>query len=207
MSLPRVKRGQAITSDLFNSVIDELNKNSVISIVGGKLNKSINGTTIAVQVQPPTTERKLPFTFSTSVCDGIVYGNLSYGTLNNIVPYNIYNSLTIGSSPVTASERRFVTLDCISDGVSVTTVGWSITATTPAPTVPALFAAPVTLSPVLHILDGTASTRVIGSGSLSARVCESIRIFKPSFGVNELSFDVYYTWVMASIDDFGFFYN
>ena len=198
MSLLRVKRGQAITSDLFNSVIDELNKNSVISIVGGKLNKSINGTTIAVASQPAVGIIP-PFTYQSVATSGVgLYFKLTAGTINNYLPDNNFDEVQLSATTPSENDINFVTLDCLTNGQTVVSASISATSVTPPVPTESLGSAPITFSALIHVVKGTIPYRVIGPSSIVARVAETLRIASPTFGIGQFPYNIYYTWALFS---------
>ena len=147
MSIPRASRGQPITATLINSIIDEINKNNLVSISGGSLNKSINGTTLSVQQssQPAATIIP-PFYYSTvSTAGSGVYFNLTAGTINNYIPDNNFDTIMLSATTPSPNSLLYVTLDCDTDGHLL--LGAEITGgtTPPLPSV-AIASAPATFS-------------------------------------------------------------
>lgn len=199
MSIPRASRGQPITATLINSIIDEINKNNLVSISGGSLNKSINGTTISVQPSAPQPAVAIipPFYYSTvSTTASGVYFNLTAGTINNYLPDNIFNTVTLSTTTPALNEKRYVYLNCDTNGATILSA--VVTASTVAPLAPTaeIGSAPVTFSALLYVIDGQTPYRVIGAGSLVARAVEVGRTGKTSIGVGEVPFNIYYTWAI-----------
>jgi hypothetical protein len=203
MSIPRAHRGQPITADLINSIIDEINKNNLVSISGGKLNKSINGTTISVSPSaPPAIQADIPpFYYSSVATTGSgFYFRLTAGTINNYIPDNNFDTIMLSATTPSPNSLLYVTLDCDTDGhVLLSSV---ITArTTPPIASSEIASAPATFGALLYVIKSDANSsltpyRVIGQGSPVARVTEVGRIGKNPIPVGELPYNIYYTWTI-----------
>ena len=201
MSLPRASRGQPITATLINSIIDEINKNNLISISGGSLNKSINGTTVSIQQRPNAPATIPPFYYSTaSTSASGVYFNLTAGTINNYIPDNNFDTIMLSATTPSPNSLLYVTLDCDTDGhvvlSSVITAG-----ATPPSASSEIASAPATFGALLYVIKSDANSsltpyRVIGQGSPVARVTEVGRVGKNPIPVGELPYDIYYTWTI-----------
>ena len=199
MPIPRASRGQPITADLINSIIDELNKNSLISISGGKLNKSINGTTISVPQPPPIAQATLPpFYYNSSIQGGSTYFRLNAGTVNNYLPDNIQSSFLLGSNPINPATTKYISVDCTTDGQVVLGANISVSSSPPSPMGIALGSAPASASVLIYVVVGTIPYRVLGSSSITLRVAEAARYAYASVGVTGFPYEVYYTWAIFS---------
>lgn len=202
MALSRVQRGEPITASLFNKMIDEINRNALISISGGKLTRSINGTTLAVSAQDPQVPaERLPFEYTqvpnTATESGIRY-RIRAGTINNYLPDNIFDRFVLTATTPNSTDLNYVVLDCFTNGNTV--VSASISSSVTAPPVPATFlgSAPVTFSALLHVVRGTTAYRTIGKSSITARVTEATRTATVSFGIGQFPYNIYYTWSLFS---------
>jgi len=199
MPIPRASRGQPITADLINSIIDELNKNSLISISGGKLNKSINGTTISVPQPQPIQQPTLPpFYYNSSRVGSATYFRLNAGTVNNYLPDNIHEDFLLSSSPIDPATKKYIVLDCTTDGSQIVSAEISVSATPPSPPNISLESAPESLSILLYVVVGQTPYRVLGSSSITIRVAEAARYALISVSPTGFPYEVYYTWAIFS---------
>jgi hypothetical protein len=199
MSIPRASRGQPITADLINSIIDEINKNNLVSISGGKLNKSINGTTISVSSSPPLIQPDLPpFYYSTATGGSGVYFRLNAGTINNYLPDNMFSSVQLSATTPASGDLNYVYLDCTTDGSAILSSTIAASSTAPDALTDALGSAPATLQALLYVVRGSQPYRVIGPSSLVARVVETRREVKTSITLMDFPFNIYYSWAIFS---------
>ena len=204
MSLPRASRGQPITATLINSIIDEINKNNLVSISGGSLNKSINGTTLSIQqsTAQPASAVIPPFYYSTaSTTASGVYFNLTAGTINNYLPDNNFDTIMLSATTPSPNSLLYVMLNCDTDGhVILSSVVTAGTVPPLAQTV-GIASAPATFSALLYVIKSDATSnltpyRVIGQGSPVARVTEVGRVGKNPIPVGEIPYDIYYNWTI-----------
>ena len=202
MSLPRASRGQPITATLINSIIDEINKNNLISISGGSLNKSINGTTVSIQQRPNAPATIPPFYYSTaSTSASGVYFNLTAGTINNYLPDNNFDTIMLSATTPSANSLLYVSLACDTDGHMILSSVITAGTTTPPISTVATASAPATFSALLYVIKSDANSaltpyRVIGQGSPVARVTEVGRVGKNPIPVGEIPYDIYYNWTI-----------
>jgi hypothetical protein len=199
MALQRVQRGQPISANLVNSIIDEINKNNLISVVGGKMSKSINGTTIAVGSARVSGEPAIdpPFNYSSvATSSSGAWFRLSPGTINNYIPDNNFETLLLSATTPTETSLNYVSVLCDTDGYNV--ISASIISSNVAPLAPPVNegSAPVTFSALIYTVKGFTPYRVIGPSSLVARVTEAGRDPKVSFGIGEIPFNIWYTWTI-----------
>lgn len=200
MSLPRASRGQPITATLINSIIDEINKNNLVSISGGSLNKSINGTTLSIQqsAQPAATIIP-PFYYSNAPTTAIgVYFNLTAGTVNNYLPDNIFDTFLLSATTPTAADINYVTLECTTNGSAILSAFVQASITAPANIGVNMGNAPATFSALMYVVKGDEPYRVLGQSSIVARATEINRVASATFGIAEFPFNIYYTWSLFS---------
>ena len=200
MPLPRIQRGEPITARTMNAIIDEINKSTVVSVVGGKMSRTAGGTTIAVASQPAVGIIP-PFTYQSVATSGEgLYFKLTAGTINNYLPDNNFDTIMLSATTPSPNSLLYVMLNCDTDGhvilSSVITAG--ITA---PPQTSNIASAPATFGALLYVIksDATSSLtpyRVIGQGSPVARVTEVGRIGKSPLPVGELPYDIYYSWTI-----------
>ena len=117
--ISKISKGQIITADKMNSIIDALNEARINSVVGGQFSRGLGGTTITVtsrRSQPNAEGIICPFTpIATAATTGF---NVAFqaGTINGVLPDNMLVPLT----NVMTSSNNYFYLKCTTDGKVVT---------------------------------------------------------------------------------------
>ena len=90
--------GEKITADMINGIVDSIRESQVNSVVGGTFKRSAGGTTISINAPPKSTSAIsptiCPFDPQVSVTTSGYEVSFSAGTINVILPTNIFSPLT-----------------------------------------------------------------------------------------------------------------
>jgi hypothetical protein len=195
--LSKVQKGQPITAELFNNMIDAIRECQINSVVGSggvtsTFKRGPSGTTISINgtAGGSTINVTYPFQYYAS---GSGFG-LTAGTINGILPDNI--GTTFGMSPNT---EYFVNLECETDGKTVQTATIVADNSPPSPCVATPEIAPLSFAlNLLYISENGNTYRTIGASPIAAITQEVIREAKTGVSYGELPYTSWYTWVFAS---------
>jgi hypothetical protein len=189
--ISKVSKGQTITAEKMNTIIDALNEVRVTAVVGGQFSRGLGGTTITVNTNKANTkEMTYPFQFYR---DGEAFG-LTIGTINGVIPDNY--SATFG---LVIDTEYFVNLECTTDGKNIQSVVIVSEAIPPPPVVATEDFAPTSFKlNVLYISDAGKAFRTIGTSPIAAIPQEIIREAITGVGYGELPYKSWYTWIFAS---------
>ena len=101
----KVQRGQPITADMMNNIIDSIRECQLQSVVGGVFKRGVGGTTITVKAGRPQGEATLcPFTPIASAVTSGYEVTFQAGTINGVLPSNMLGKLT----NVTTSSNNYL---------------------------------------------------------------------------------------------------
>jgi len=185
----KVQKGQLITADMMNNIIDSIRECQLQSIVGGAFRRGVGGTTLTVTKSSQKTIT-YPFEYYTS---GTGFG-LRAGTINGILPTNIASTFGL-----TLNTELFVNLECESDGKTVQSAEIVAEASPPSPVTATPEIAPANFKlNIYYISPAWVPFRTIGTSSIAATTQEVIR--EPITGVafGEMPYRPWYTWIFAS---------
>jgi len=187
--------GEKITADMINGIVDSIRESQVNSVVGGTFKRSAGGTTISINTPKKTTNTAsptiCPFTPSATAVTGGYEVSFSIGTVNGILPTNMFSPLT----GVTTSARTYFYVKCTSDGKSVSTAILEKDTSIRTPFASTIDTAPTTLN-ILIATMATSGDLVtsIACENLSAKVVPTIQEDNSAFVVGERNFKQYYNW-------------
>ena len=187
----KVQKGQLITADMMNNIIDSIRECQVQSVVGGIFRRGIGGTTITIKQPRPQDGGTCPFTPTATVATSGYDVSFSAGTVNGLLPSNMFSPLT----GVTTSARNYFYVKCTSDGKSLSTAIIEKDTSIRTPPASTIDTAPTTLD----ILIATMATSgeivsAIPCGNVSAKIVPTIQEDNSSFVVGERNFKQYYNW-------------
>lgn len=191
--ISKVSRGQPITSEKMNSIIDALNEARLTSVVGGQFSRGLGGTTITVT--PPrgqaSSSQSCPFTPTAVAVTGGFDVSFSVGTINGILPSNMFTPLT----GVTTSARNYFYIKCTSDGKSLESAIIEKDATIRTPPASTIDTAPTELDILIATMATSGSiVTTIACENLTATIIPTIQEDNTSFVVGERNFKQYYNW-------------
>jgi hypothetical protein len=194
--ISKVSRGQTITAEKMNTIIDALNEVRVTSVVGGQFSRGLGGTTITVT--PPRSKQGgveatvCPFDpTATAVTSGYKV-SFSAGTINGVLPTNMNTPIT----NVTTSSNNYFYLKCTTDGKVVTSSVLEKDTTLRVPEQPTADTAPT----VFNIMVGYMTTagiteRTIACGNLQARIAPSVQEDADTYTAGQRNYTQFYNWV------------
>jgi len=194
----KVQRGQPLTADMINNIIDNIRECQLQSVVGGVFRRGVGGTTITVE---PSTAGGLSLTYPFEYYSGgtatAPWFGLRAGTVNGVLPTNWTTTFAL---PVvtTAGYTRYVDLQCSGDGASVNSVEIQLNSTPPPPMTATYESAPSSFKINTHTVVNGIAYRTIGASSILAVVQESIRVDRANVEYGVKPWDQYYIWAFAS---------
>lgn len=190
--LGKVQKGQLITADMLNNIIDSIRECQVQSVVGGVFRRGVGGTTITVKAgrQQGQEEALCPFTPTISTTTAGQAITFSAGTMNGILPVNMFSTF-----PITANATNYYYLTCASDGKIVTGVEIDYGTSVPPNAAANPDAAPPAFSRLIAVVttSGTA-VRTIACANLTAKVVASIQEDNVTYVAGARNFIQYYGW-------------
>ena len=188
----KVQRGQPLTADMMNNIIDSIRECQLQSVVGGIFKRGVGGTTITLKAGQQQGEQALcPFTPTATAVTSGYQVSFSAGTVNGLLPSNMFSPLT----GVTTSARNYFYIKCTSDGKSLSTAILEKDTSIRTPPASTIDVAPTTL----NILIATMATSgqissTIPCSNVSAKIIPTIQEDNSSFVVGERNFKQYYNW-------------
>lgn len=197
-ALTKVQKGQQITADMINNIIDNIRECQLQSVVGGLFRRGAGGTTITVN---PSSNEGLVLTYPFEYYSGgtatAPWFGLRAGTVNGILPTNWTTTFAL---PVvtTAGYTRYVDLSCETNGSAVNEVTIELNTSPPAPMNATNESAPPAFKINTHTIVNGKAYRTIGASSILAVVQESIRVDRESVEYGVKPWDQYYIWAFAS---------
>ena len=194
-----VQKGQLITADMMNNIIDSIRECQLQSVVGGIFKRGVGGTTITVKAGRQE-QVVCPFDVSTSLSASQLLIKVDVGTINGIYATNFADCLSFESTEIFTSPTGStnVVVDVTTDGQQVTAfvLAKEDSLSAMEPTTPL---APTTFKwPIAHIKDSVVY-KTIGCGSLQAVVKENVRVVKTPATPDDNAYDIYYYWIMESV--------
>ena len=195
--LSKVQRGQPITAELFNNMIDAIRECQINAVVGSggtvsTFKRGPGGTTISINSRAGANAVAQPCPFDvsiTTVSSGIdVY--LSLGTVNGLMPSNNFEKINTNTS-----GKKYVVINCESNGKNVTSASWNIQNNFPVPVVATIDVAPTTFGVLVAAISGSDVYKAIPCGNIVARVSPSIQEDRESYVAGQRNYNQYYQWV------------
>jgi hypothetical protein len=196
--LTKVQKGQQITADMINNLIDNIRECQLQSVVGGLFRRGPGGTTITVE---PSAGSNLSLTYPFEYYSGgpvtAPWFGLRAGTVNGILPTNWTTTFALPVS-TTAGYTRYIDLKCDTDGYAVNEVTIQLNTTPASPMTATSESAPPTFKINTHVVINGEAYRTIGASSILAVVQESIRVDRTYVEYGVKPWDQYYIWAFAS---------
>lgn len=189
--LNKVQKGQPITAELINNIIEGIRECQLQSVVGGYFRRGPGGTTITIQGKSQQSQ-VCPFDpTATQVTSGY---NVSFaiGTVNGILPINMFSPIT----NVSTSSINYFYLKCSSDGKLITNVVIEKSTSLRNPQTSNKNTAPSEVNILLACMT-TAGTmlKAIPCENISAKIIPTIQEDNVTYTAGERNFDQYYSWV------------
>jgi hypothetical protein len=188
--------GEKITADMINGIVDSIRESQVNSVVGGTFKRSAGGTTISISAPPKSASVVAPPTICpfdpqvTSTTSGYEV-SFSAGTINGILPTNMFSPLT----GVSTSGITYFYIKCTTDGKLLTTAVIEKSTSVRTPQASNADTAPTTLNVLIGYMTtaGTAA-KTIPCSNITARVFPTIQENNVTFVAGQRNFKQYYNW-------------
>jgi hypothetical protein len=192
-ALTKVQKGQQITADMVNNLIDNIRECQIQSVVGGLFKRGAGGTTITVKAGQQQQQANIcPFQpFLTAVTSGYDV-MFQAGTINGVLPTNIFDKLT----GVTTSSNTYYYLKCTTDGKVIISSVIEKDTSLRTPVQPTADTAPTEFNIMLGYTTTAGITeRTITCGHLQARIAPSIQEDANEYVAGERNYTQFYNWV------------
>ena len=191
----KVQRGQLITADMMNNIIDSIRECQLQSVVGGVFKRGVGGTTITLdsrQAQASTVSNICPFQpIATATSTGY---NITFqaGTINGVFPENMLSAIT----GVTTGSNNYFYLKCTTDGKVITSSVLEKDTTLRTPVQPTADTAPTEFNVMIGYMTTAGITeRTISCGHLQARIAPSLQQDATVYVAGKRNYTQFYNWV------------
>lgn len=193
MLIKKVQKNQPITADMINNIIDSIRECQINSGVGYSFNRGAGGTTLTIKPPPKgssVASSPCPFdVVAIAVTSGIdVY--LSLGTVNGIMPSNNFDKINTSTS-----GKKYVVINCESNGKNVTSASWVIQNDIPVPPLATIDVAPTTFGVLVAAISGSDVYKTIPCSNVIARVAPSIQEDRNTYVAGQRNYNQYYQWI------------
>jgi hypothetical protein len=190
----KVQRGQPLTADMMNNIIDNIRECQLQSVVGGIFKRGVGGTTITLKAGQQQGEAQPPCPF-TAIVTAVTTGfevSFTIGTVNGLLPSNMFTKIT----GVTTGARNYFYIKATSDGKAITSAVIEKDTTIRTPPTPLKDVAPAEV----NILIATMATSglvesTISCDNLNARIVPSVQEDNASYVAGERNLSQYYNWI------------
>jgi hypothetical protein len=188
----KVQRGQPLTADMMNNIIDSIRECQLQSVVGGIFKRGVGGTTITLQPSRGASAQTCPFDpTATAVASGYEV-SFSAGTINGILPTNMFSKLT----GVTTSAVNYFYLKCASDGKLLTTAVIEKDTSVRTPQVSNVDTAPAELNVLIgYMTTAGVAVKTIPCSNITAKIFPTIQEDNVTYVAGERNFKQYYNWI------------
>lgn len=198
--LSKVQRGQPITAELFNNMIDAIRECQINAVVGSggttaTFRRSTGGTTISINsINKQTGLASTPCPFDiylTAVTSGFE-ATFQAGTINGVLPTNMFGKIT----GVTTASNTYFYLKCTTDGKIITESVIEKDTNLRTPESPTADTAPTEFNIMIgYCTTAGATGRTISCGHLQARIAPSIQEDAETYVAGHRNYTQYYNWV------------
>lgn len=199
--LSKVQRGQQITAELFNNMIDAIRECQINAVVGSggttaTFKRSIGGTTISINsratAQQGSSTQPCPFDiYLTAVTSGYE-ATFQAGTINGVLPTNMSSSL----AGITTASNTYYYLKCTTDGKVITSSVIEKSTSLRTPAQPTADTAPTEFNIMLgYTTTAGITAKTIACGHLQARIAPSIQEDANSYSAGQRNYTQFYNWV------------
>jgi hypothetical protein len=191
--LNKVQRGQSISADLINNIIDSVRECQLQSVVGGFFRRGPGGTTITLQPSKGgATTQTCPFDIYTTAVTSGYEVTFQAGTINGVLPSNMLGKLT----GVTTASNTYYYLKCTTDGKVIISSVLEKDTTPRTPVQPTADTAPTEFNIMLGYTTTAGITeKTISCGHLQARIAPSLQEDANTYVAGERNYTQFYNWV------------
>lgn len=189
----KVQRGQPLTADMMNNIIDSIRECQVQSVVGGIFKRGVGGTTITVKAgRQQGGETLCPFTPIASAVTSGYEVTFQAGTINGVLPTNMLDKLT----NVTTSSNNYFYLKCTTDGKVIISSILEKDTSLRTPEQPTADTAPTEFNIMVGYMTTAGITeRTISCGHLQARIAPSLQEDADEYVAGQRNYTQFYNWV------------
>ena len=190
----KVQKGQLLTADMINNIIDSIRECQLQSVVGGSFRRGVGGTTITVKPSRDSgvTAGVCPFTPTATAVSGGYEVTFSIGTVNGILPTNMFDKIT----GVTTSARTYFYIKSDSDGKAITTATIEKDTTLRTPATPLKDVAPAEVNILIATMATSGEIQTtIPCENVNARIVPSVQEDNESYVTGERNLSQYYNWI------------
>lgn len=193
--ISKVSKGQVITAEKLNAMIDALNECRLTAVVGGQFSRGNGGTTITIQKARGGTPAQgviCPFDITLSPVTGGFIASFSAGTINGVLPTNIFTPLT----NITTSANTYYYLKNTTDGKVITNCVLEKDTSLRTPAQPTADTAPTEFNIMIgYTTTAGVTEKTITCAHLQARIAPSIQEDADSYTAGERNYTQFYNWV------------
>jgi hypothetical protein len=191
--LNKVQRGQSISADLINNIIDSVRECQLQSVVGGFFRRGPGGTTITLQPSRGGSSAQLcPFTPITTATTSGYDITFQAGTINGVLPENMLEPIT----GVTTASNNYFYLKCTTDGKVIISSILEKDTSLRTPVQPTADTAPTEFNIMVGYMTTAGITeRTISCGHLQARIAPSLQEDANEYVAGERNYTQFYNWV------------
>jgi len=190
----RVQKNQPITADLLNNIIDSIRECQIQSGVGYSFSRNSGGTTLSIGSKKAqvtaTSEVVCPFDVTTAITASGQDVSLALGTVNGLMPVNNFEKINTSTQ-----GKKYVVINCETNGKNVTSASWSIENTIPVPSFATIDVAPTTFGILVAGISGSEVYKSIPCSNIIARVSPSVQEDRDSYTAGQRNYNQYYHWV------------
>lgn len=193
MIVKKVQKGQVITADLINNIIDSIRECQIQSGVGYSFSRNSGGTTLSIKSSISgnvAVTEQCPFDVTTELATSGMNVSLALGTVNGLMPSNNFDKISASTS-----GKKYVVINCESNGKNVTTASWDIQNSIPVPPLATIDVAPSSFSVLVAVISGTTVYKTIPCSNIAPRVAPSIQEDRAEYVAGERNYNQYYQWV------------
>jgi len=198
--LSKVQRGQPITAELFNNMIDAIRECQLNSVVGSggtiaTFKRGPGGTTISINSQnkqgASAVAQSCPFDITAQSATGGYNISFSAGTINGILPTNMFSTIT----GVTTGSVNYFYIKCISDGRLLTSAVIEKDTSIRTPQASNIDTAPTRLDILIGYMTTAGETiKILPCENITARIYPTIQEDNVTYVAGQRNFKQYYSW-------------
>ena len=191
--LSKFQRGETITAERLNQMIDAIQECQIQSVVGGYFKRGPGGSTITIPPQKrvaggPVADETCPFEMSLTATAVGFEISVQPGTINGVIPSKILSVIT-----ATTGSTSYVCIDCYTDGKSVVTAEIAVKTTVPNPPLETADTAPTFFSYPIGIVTNSTIYRTIGCSNITVPIIPTFSVDNETYVAGLRNFTQYYT--------------
>lgn len=189
----KVQKGQLITADMINNIIDNIRECQLQSVVGGLFRRGVGGTTLTVKPAKGggAVVQTCPFDITATAVTSGYEVSFSAGTINGILPTNMFSPLT----GVTTASVNYFYIFAESDGKLITTAVIEKDTSVRTPQASVVDTAPTELNILIgYMTTAGQAIKTLPCSNISAKVYTTIQEDNVDYVAGSRNFKQYYNW-------------